>query len=359
MRHEAEEKARLAAEDQLAIDEIGRGLRALAQGDLTHRILPEFAAKTRSLKEDFNAAIETLSRTITVVTNNTRTIRSGTEEIATAAADLSSRTEHQAATLEETAAALSSVTATVKKSADGARHAREVVANADRDAREGSDVVRQAIQAMDGISSSSQQIGQIIGVIDEIAFQTNLLALNAGVEAARAGDAGRGFAVVASEVRALAQRSAEAAREIKGLISNSAAHVDSGVKLVADTGSVLDRIMTQVSEINNVVAEIAAGTQEQATSLEQINAAIAQMDQVTQQNATMVEESSAASQSLSQETGELANLVGQFQVGQGASLRRDLQQAAPHAFKKAAAPPAKRAAPRLKAVGGEPEWNEF
>ena len=381
MQREAAEKAREAKEDQLAINEIGRGLKALAEGDLTHRILPEFAAKTRSLKEDFNAAIAQLSQTIMVVTDNTRTIRSGTEEIATAAADLSSRTERHAAALEETAAALGTVTSTVKKSAEGARHASEVVASADRDAKTGSEVVRQAIQAMDGISASSQQIGQIIGVIDEIAFQTNLLALNAGVEAARAGEAGRGFAVVASEVRALAQRSAEAAKEIKELISNSAAHVETGVRLVASSGSVLERISSQVSEINSAVAEIAAGTQEQAMSLEQINSAITQMDQVTQQNATMVEESSAASRSLSQETSELVNLVGQFRVGEssGGASRRELRQSAPQALEKAspfalpkksapqanAKPVVRSAAPRLKSAGGaaisanEVGWDEF
>jgi methyl-accepting chemotaxis protein len=197
---------------------------------------------------------------------------------------LSRRTENQAASLEETAAALDEITATLKKSAEGARHASEVVANADGDAKRGAGVVKQAIDAMDAIAKSSQQIGQIISVIDEITFQTNLLALNAGVEAARAGDAGRGFAVVASEVRALAQRSAEAAREIKGLISTSGTLVGSGVKLVAETGKALERILVQVSEINRVVADIASGAQEQATGLQQVNIAVNQMDQTTQGN---------------------------------------------------------------------------
>ena len=203
----------------------------------------------------------------------------------------------------------------MKKSAEGASHARQVVAAADEDAKKSAVVVRQAVEAMDAIAKSAQQIGQIIGVIDEIAFQTNLLALNAGVEAARAGDAGRGFAVVASEVRALAQRSAEAAKEIKALISTSTTQVDHGVKLVAETGKSLERIMAQVAEINDVVAEIAAGAQEQATALDEVNTAINQMDQVTQQNAAMVEQSTAASHSLSQETEQLSGLVGQFQVG--------------------------------------------
>ncbi len=184
---------------------------------------------------------------------------------------------------------------------------------------------------------SAHQISQIIGVIDEIAFQTNLLALNAGVEAARAGDAGRGFAVVASEVRALAQRSAEAAKEIKELISASTSQVSQGVELVTETGKSLDRILTQVTDINAVVTEIAAGAREQATGLEEVNTAINQMDQVTQQNAAMVEETTAASHALSQETAQLADLVSQFRVGRKGSqddgLRRDLKKAAPHAFK--------------------------
>jgi methyl-accepting chemotaxis protein len=187
---------------------------------------------------------------------------------------------------------------------------------------------------MAAIAKSSQQITQIIGVIDEIAFQTNLLALNAGVEAARAGDAGRGFAVVASEVRALAQRSADAAKEIKGLISTSTTQVDHGVKLVAETGKSLERIMAQVTEINDVVGAIAAGAKEQATALQEVNSAINQMDQATQQNAAMSEQATAAAQSLSQETDRLAQLVGEFRIAHASDrvIRRELEKAAPHAF---------------------------
>ena len=282
------------------------------------------------------------------VVSSTGAIQSGAREVSSASDDLSRRTEQQAASLEETAAALDEITATVKKSAEGASHAREVVAAADEDAKKSALVVRQAVDAMDAIAKSAQQISQIIGVIDEIAFQTNLLALNAGVEAARAGDAGRGFAVVASEVRALAQRSAEAAKEIKGLISASTTQVDHGVKLVAETGKSLERIMAQVAEINDVIADIAAGAKEQATGLDEVNTAINQMDQVTQQNAAMVEESTAASHSLSQETDQLSGLIGQFQLGRGHdgdSIRRELHKVAPHAFQQstvktpAAAPP--------------------
>ncbi|WP_309643171.1 methyl-accepting chemotaxis protein, partial [Phenylobacterium sp.] len=232
------------------------------------------------------------------------------------------RTEQQAASLEETAAALDEITATVRRTAEGATHARKVVETARSDAAEGADVVRRATSAMDEIEGSSKQIGQIIGVIDEIAFQTNLLALNAGVEAARAGEAGKGFAVVASEVRALAQRSAEAAKEIKALITASSDQVGVGVDLVAATGKALESIVTQVAEINGIVAEIAASAQEQATGLQQVNTAVNHMDQVTQQNAAMVEESTAASHALAHEAKELAVLVAQFRTGTDDPLAR-------------------------------------
>jgi methyl-accepting chemotaxis protein len=372
---EAAHKA--AAQDQtLVVASMAAALRALAHGDLTERISQTFTGEYAQLKADFNAALEQLEAAMLSVAGSVEAIQSGTREISSASDDLSRRTEQQAASLEETAAALDEITATVKKSAEGANHARDVVAAADGDAKKSAVVVREAVQAMDAIAKSAQQITQIIGVIDEIAFQTNLLALNAGVEAARAGDAGRGFAVVASEVRALAQRSADAAKEIKGLISTSTTQVDQGVKLVAETGKSLERIMAQVTDINEVVGAIAAGAKEQATALEEVNSAINQMDQATQQNAAMVEQSTAASHSLSQETGQLSGLIGQFRVG-GASgdqaMRRQLQRAAPHAFAGAARPaaaaavraPARKPAPRpIKAVvngaaGGDASWEEF
>ena len=295
-------------------------------------------------------------------------IKTGAQEISAASDDLSRRTEQQAASLEQTAATLSEVTSTVKKSAEGTSHARQVVTAADADAKESAAVVGQAVEAMSAIAKSSQQISQIIGVIDEIAFQTNLLALNAGVEAARAGEAGRGFAVVASEVRALAQRSAEAAKEIKALISESAGQVDEGVKLVAETGRSLERIMAQVTEINAVVGDIAAGAQEQSTALQETNTAIEQMNLVTQQNAAMVEESTAAGHSLSEETSKLSRLMSQFQVGRPAveaTLRAELTKVAPHAFRTPAKAASSAPTARAKlavAAGGDSaaeSWREF
>ena len=242
-RNEQAQREAIERERAIVANSIGVGLNKLAAKDLTYRMSSDIPEAYRKLQTDFNAAIGQLEEAMQGVTDSTNAIHSGTEEISTAADDLSRRTEQQAASLEETAAALEEITSTVKKSAEGATHARQVVAAADEDAKKSALVVRQAVEAMDAIAKSAQQISQIIGVIDEIAFQTNLLALNAGVEAARAGDAGRGFAVVASEVRALAQRSAEAAKEIKGLITASTRQVESGVKLVGETGESLERIM--------------------------------------------------------------------------------------------------------------------
>jgi len=310
-----EAKARSAQEQAQVVTSIGAGLERLSAGDLTFHLNDAFAPEYEKLRTDFNGAMSQLEGTMKTVVGRTHGLRSGGQEITQASDDLSKRTEQQAASLEETAAALDQITATVRKTAEGAVEARKVVAIAKEDAEKSSAVVRDAVSAMTRIEDSSRQIGQIIGVIDEIAFQTNLLALNAGVEAARAGDAGKGFAVVASEVRALAQRSAEAAKEIKMLISASTDQVTQGVDLVGQTGRALARIAEQVAQINGVVSEIAASAQEQATGLHQVNTAVNQMDQVTQQNAAMVEQATAAAHSLREETDALSELIAKFRVG--------------------------------------------
>jgi methyl-accepting chemotaxis protein len=329
------ERTRDAESQGLVVDALAGGLERLSDGDLTFRLEEAFAPEYEKLRADFNAAMAQLQETMRVVAGNTQAIRSGTGEISQAADDLSRRTEQQAASLEETAAALDEITATVRKTADGANHARQVVSTAKSDAEHSGEIVGNAVAAMSEIEKSSGQISQIIGVIDEIAFQTNLLALNAGVEAARAGEAGKGFAVVASEVRALAQRSAEAAKEIKGLISASGTHVASGVELVGEAGKALARIAAQVAEINGIVGEIAASAAEQSTGLAEVNTAVNQMDQVTQQNAAMVEQSTAASHALAQEADTLATLIERFHVG------GDTGMAIPVARKSRAAAPTK------------------
>ena len=313
-RREAERLSAEAAQNAL-VEALAGSLARLSDGDLTTRIERDMSGAHGRVKDDFNNAVECLGQTLAQVLQSVSGLRGGSDEISSASDDLSRRTEQQAASLEETAAALDEITATVKRSADGARQAAAVAGEARGQADRSGAVVREAVAAMDGIRKSSDQISDIIGVIDEIAFQTNLLALNAGVEAARAGDSGRGFAVVASEVRALAQRSAEAAKEIKTLISASAAEVAQGVKLVGEAGASLDAIADKVGEMDALVAEIAASSQEQSSGLSQVNAAVNQMDQVTQQNAAMVEQSTAAALSLKTEAEGLARLVGRFRTG--------------------------------------------
>jgi methyl-accepting chemotaxis protein len=335
-------RAKQATEDAvrqeraIVTEYIGTGLAKLAAKDLTYRMTAALPESYQKLQMDFNAAMGQLEAAMQRVTEQATTIHAATEEISTAVNDLSRRSEQQAASLEQSAAALDETTETVKKSAEGADHASQIVAHAAEGSKKSAAVVGSAIEAMDMIAKSAQQISQIIAVIDGIAFQTNLLALNAGVEAARAGDAGRGFAVVASEVRALAQRSAEAAKEIKALISASTTEVEHGVDLVAQTGKSLEWMMAQVNEIDQVVGGISAGAKAQAIALGEVSSAINQMDQITQQNAAMVEESTAATHSLLQEIGELSEMVGQFTLSatqDSAALRRELQNAAPHVFR--------------------------
>jgi methyl-accepting chemotaxis protein len=371
-REQAEaERAEAAKRLAFVVSSLADALEKLSKGDLVLRLSTPFSAEYEKLRTDFNAAMETLQQTMKAIAANTHGVRSGAGEITQASDDLSRRTEQQAASLEETAAALDQITATVRRTAENANNARSEVAAAKSDAERSGQVVRETVTAMTGIESSSKQIGNIIGVIDEIAFQTNLLALNAGVEAARAGDAGRGFAVVATEVRALAQRSAEAAKEIKALISASSQQVDSGVKLVAETGRALERIVAQVLKLNELVGDIAASAQEQATGLNEVNTAVNQMDQVTQQNAAMVEQATAASHSLSGEAEELSRLVGQFKIDHENArmapppLRKPAAKVALRGRAAGQAPGNKVVSITHKAAGSTPamvateEWDDF
>ncbi|UXS00029.1 methyl-accepting chemotaxis protein [Agrobacterium tumefaciens] len=293
---------------------LGSGLNALSNGNLTYRIKEEFPGEYEKLRSDFNSALASLEETVATVNATVVSIGNGTGEITRAASDLSHRTEQQAASLEETAAALNELTAQVNSSAENAAQAAGAVSHACDDAGKSGAVVQQAVNSMEGIAQSSQEISRIIGVIDEIAFQTNLLALNAGVEAARAGEAGKGFAVVAQEVRELAQRSATAAKEIKALINTSSTQVGEGVELVGRAGETMKKIADQVMQINHLIRQISASASEQAVGLKEINAAVNQMDQVTQQNAAMVEETTAASVTLNGEAESLKTLVAGFEV---------------------------------------------
>ncbi|OYX05400.1 MAG: chemotaxis protein [Caulobacter vibrioides] len=310
------DRAKLGAEaaQRRVVETLDTALAALASGDLTHVISNPFEPEYERLRQSFNSAVEGLEQSISGVARSAKSVRSGAAEIYTASEDLSRRTEQQASRLQETTTATKQVTVMVGETAQRAADARTAIEVANGNAAEGGAIVTEAISAMDAIQTSSEEISQIINLIDSITFQTNLLALNAGVEAARAGDAGKGFAVVASEVRALAQRSADAARDIKTLIHTSSEQVASGVRRVGDTGQMLTLIGSKIGDTNTLINEIAHNTETQADNLKQVSSAVASMDSMTQQNAAMVKEATAAARSLAGEADELATLVARFRL---------------------------------------------
>ncbi|MBX9813571.1 MAG: hypothetical protein A4S12_03385 [Proteobacteria bacterium SG_bin5] len=348
-------QARHQAAQQLVVRELAAGLEALAAGTLTHRIATPFADDYEALRRGFNQSLAQLSEIMGTVAQSAQSVSSGATQIRAASDDLAQRTEQQAATLEQTSAAMGEVTTMVTATAQGASDVTGAIGTAQAEAREGARAVERAVAAMDELEASARQIAQITNVIDGIAFQTNLLALNAGVEAARAGDAGRGFAVVATEVRALAQRSADAAKDIKALIAASTEQVGTGVSRVRESGAILARIVEQVTMVRDMVGAIATSAEQQASNLQQVSAAVTGMDRVTQQNAAMVEQATAAARSLSGEAEELQALVSRF----------TLTTAGARAPVEPRVRPARRA-PQLAAAGGrrvaaldDDDWTAF
>jgi methyl-accepting chemotaxis protein len=338
------------------------GLGRLAQGDLTRKIDRPLIPALDKLRVDFNRAVESMDLAMRQVQECGTTIGHSTGEIRTASDDLAKRCEKQVAALEETAAAIAEISTAVNESAKGAQMAGELVIRTRSNAEQSGEIVRGAVAAMRQIKQSSDEISNIIGVIDEIAFQTNLLALNAGVEAARAGEAGRGFAVGASEVRALAQRSAEAAKEIKGLITQSGHQVESGFNLVGETGEALDRILAEMLGLDANVSSIIEASQQQAKALNEVNAAVAAVDRTTQQNAAMAEEGAAASNSLAEQVAALSQLLGRFRLSSASGhsdSRTNAQRSAPSPSRapRASAPTAARGA--LALAQPAEAWDAF
>ncbi len=381
-RSEAErERQRLAAQERQRAEDMHRatsaladGLKALSSGNLACRIDMAFASDFEQLRADFNSAIDQLRTTIEAVANATDAVDTGSSEISSSALDLSRRTEKQAASLEETAAALEEITVNMTNAARRVKEARDVAMLANGEAQKSAGVVSNATDAIGRIENSSREISNIIGVIDEIAFQTNLLALNAGVEAARAGEAGKGFAVVAMEVRELAQRAAAAAKEIKALIQQSANEVETGVRLVNETGAALGTIQTYIATMNQHMDSIAQSSEEQSAGIKEVNHAVNDMDLVTQQNAAMVEQASAAGASLAEEARRLQGLIGQFNIGSVArksvvqkarSAAAPIPASAPSVASRASAPaasPARALQARVVEATGSAaaqQWTEF
>ena len=365
-----------------ALDDLISMLNSLAAGDLTQRITAQYQGNFAVLKENANKTAEQIGTTIANIKASTREVTNASAEISTSTTDLSQRTEEQAASLEQTSASMEEISSTVKKNAENAQAANQSASSAREVADRGGQIVAKAVEAMGHIEGSSRKISDIIGVIDEIARQTNLLALNAAVEAARAGDAGRGFAVVATEVRSLAQRSSQAAKDIKDLITNSNSQVQQGVDLVNKAGAALAEIVGSIKSVADIVGDIAAASTEQATGIEQVNKALAQMDEVTQQNSALVEENAATAKALETQAQAMGERVAFFQTEAGAATHATGASNAtpkPHLVAKPAAVVEKAAqarAPKRSAAasGGpvgrmqaaiavavkeEPAWQEF
>jgi methyl-accepting chemotaxis protein len=311
-----------------ALREIGDILKALAEGDLTRTIDADFKGVFAELKANSNSTIERLRSMISQIRDATDSINTAAREIAAGNNDLSRRTEEQATSLEETASSVEELTTTVKQNAENAHQANALAAEASTSAIRGGEVVAQAVTSMTGITESNREIADITTLIDGIAFQTNLLALNAAVEAARAGEQGRGFAVVASEVRSLAQRAAEATKDIKSVIANSVGKVDEGARLVQHAGAAMEEIVGRVQRVSAFVGEIASASEEQSNGLQQVNQAVTQIDQITQQNAALVEEAAAAAKNLQDQAEALQSVVAIFKLADEQNAARTRVRAA-------------------------------
>lgn len=348
----------IASTCDTGLAEVVRMLQALSEGDLTQRIENEYQGTFDELKQSSNTTAEKLAEIVTSIAEGADEVSSASSQIADGSADLSERTEAQASALEETAAAMEQMAATVKNNSENSQEANQLSQDARTVATNGGEVVDDAVIAMAGIEESSQKISDIIGVIDEIAFQTNLLALNAAVEAARAGDAGRGFAVVASEVRTLAQRSSEAAKDIKNLIVDSGNQVKDGVRLVGEAGMSLSEIVKSIKNVTDIVADIAAASEEQATGIDEINKSVTEMDDMTQQNSALVEENTAAARSLEEQAQNMSAEMTFFNLGNGTSKPKQLER--PKADKKPVVKkPIKKLTSKKKAPVEDDDWSEF